>query len=285
MTDKANPKLRLKKATGWFPAGDAFLQAMTVLPDGPFKLFVFLCLNADRQTASCQSSYQRLAAGIGKSRHTVESYLAELKAKGFCTVVGSRIPYVGSTIRIADEYWPFVTAGNGFGPHGGESYVDSVRRLFTSLGCTTGRFGPSEERLAGDFERKGIPLAVIEDAMMIGACRKYVSWLNSGPSAPIASLHYFEAIIEEVQQRPFPSGYREYMRQQVEKLARLHAERDEKTRVTTSAARRLAQHRQIQPPHERRDDADHPPRIRASMNGSPRPEMEDQKIAIGAKNS
>ena len=92
-----------------------------------------------------------------------------------------------------------------------------------ALGCTTGRFGPTEERLAEDFERKGIPLEVIEDAMMVGACRKYVSWLNSGPSAPIASLHYFDAIIEEVLERPFPPGYREYMQQQVEKLARLHA--------------------------------------------------------------
>jgi len=208
MTDKTNPKLRLKKATGWFPAGDEFLKAMTVLSDGPFKLFVFLCLSADRQTAICQSSYQRLAAGIGKSRHTAEAYVAEMRAKGICTVIGNRNPYVGSTIRIADEYWPFVRAGNDSGSDSGESYVDSVRKLFTSLGCTTGRFGPSEERLAGDFERKGIPLVVIEDAMIVGACRKYVSWLNSGPSAPIASLHYFEAIIEEVQERPFPPGYR-----------------------------------------------------------------------------
>ncbi|NTU64254.1 MAG: hypothetical protein HGB05_12845 [Chloroflexi bacterium] len=42
MTDNTNPKLRLKKATGWFPAGDGFLKAITILPDGPFKLFVFL---------------------------------------------------------------------------------------------------------------------------------------------------------------------------------------------------------------------------------------------------
>ena len=86
MTDTANAKLKLKKATGWFPAGDGFLKAMTVLADGPFKVFVYLCLKSDRQTASCQSSYQRLAAGVGKSRHTVEAYVAELKAKGLCTV-------------------------------------------------------------------------------------------------------------------------------------------------------------------------------------------------------
>lgn len=228
MTDKANPKLKLKKATGWFPAGDGFLKAMAVLADGPFKVFVYLCLKADRQSASCQSSYQRLAAGIGKSRHTIEAYVSELKAKGLCTVVTSRIPYVGSTIRIADEYWPFVPAGDDPGPDSSESYVDSVRKLFMALGCTSGRFGPADERLAEDFEQKGISLGVIEDAMMVGACRKYVSWLNNGPSAPIASLHYFDAIIEEVLERPFPPGYREYMQLQVGKLARLHAARTEK---------------------------------------------------------
>lgn len=228
MTDRANPKLKLKKATGWFPAGDGFFKAMTVLADGPFKVFVYLCLKADRQTATCQSSYQRLAAGVGKSRHTVEAYVAELKAKGLCTVVTSRIPYVGSTIRITDQYWPFITTGNDSGPDSSESYVASVRRLFMTLGCTSGRFGTTEERLAEDFERKGIPLGVIEDAMMVGVCRKYVSWLNNGPSAPIASLHYFDAIIEEVLERPFPTGYREYMQMQVEKLARLHSGKAEK---------------------------------------------------------
>ncbi len=227
MTDKTNPKLRLKKATGWFPAGDGFLKAMVVLPDGPFKLFVFLCLNADRQTAIYQSSYHRLATGIGKSRHTVEAYVAELKAKGICTILTSRIPYVGSIIRIADEYWPFVATGDGPGSRGAEPYVDSVRKLFIALGCTTGRFGSSDEQLAADLERKGIPIEVIEDAMLVGACRKYVSWLNSGSTAPIASLHYFEAILEEVIERPFPPGYREYMRQQVEKLAKIRAARAE----------------------------------------------------------
>ena len=162
MTNTSNPKLRLKKTSGWFPAGDGFLKAMTVLGDGPFKLFVFLCLIADRQTATCQSSHQRLAAGIGKSRHTVEVYVAELKAKGLCTVVTSPVPDVGSTIRIADEYWPFVTAGDDPGPDSSESYVDSVRKLFMALSCTSGRFGPAEERLAEDFEQKGIPLGVID---------------------------------------------------------------------------------------------------------------------------
>lgn len=49
-----------------------------------------------------------------------------------------------------------------------------------------------------------------------------------GPSAPIASLHSFDPILEEVMELPFPAGYREYMNLQVEKLAKLHAARIEK---------------------------------------------------------
>ena len=87
-----------------------------------------------QQPRGGRSTDYRLAAGIGESRHTVEAYVAELKAKGLCTVVTSRIPYVGSTIRIADEYWPFVTTGDDPGPDSGESYVDSGRKLFMSFG-------------------------------------------------------------------------------------------------------------------------------------------------------
>jgi hypothetical protein len=256
MTDRANPRLQLKKASGWFPAGDGFLQAMKVLSDGAFKLFVFLCLNADRQTASLQSSYERLAAGIGKSRHTAEVYAAELKDKGFCTVVSSHITYVGSIFRIADKYWPFVTSGNGSTPDEEESYVGSVRKRFMTLGCATGRFSPPDEQLARDLEQKGIPLAVVEDAMLIGACRKYVSWLNSGPSAPIASLHYFEPIIEEVMERPFPTGYRDYMRLQVDKLARLHAERVTSDGIPDRALSAATAEQEDPAIQRRRDDDD-----------------------------
>ena len=286
MTDKANSKLQLKKPGGWFPAGDGFLQAMKVLSDGPFKLFVFLCLKADRHSASCQATYQQLAVVIGRSRKTAETYVAELRDKGVCTVVVSHIPYVGTTFRIADDYWPFVTSRCVLTPDEKESYVGSVRKRFLTLGCTTGHFSPSDERLAGSFEQKGIPLTVIEDAMLIGACRKYVSWLNSGPSAPIASLHYFEPIIEEVVERPFPPGYRDYMQLQVDKLAGLHAERAEGKVGQDLCASAAGEEHTDPDKHRRRDDVD--PTSWIEQETEEEKELEtsktDQKIAMGAKN-
>ena len=212
-------RLRLKKPNGWFPAGEGFLQAMTQLSGGAFKLFVFLCLNADRQTAAYTVSRRSLASAIGKSKPATEEYIAELKNKGFCSIRPSRIPYVGTSFRICDKYWPYQIANGNIVEEGSGDYVNAVRDLFLGLGCTSGRFGPPEAGQARNLEKRGISLQEMEDAMIVGACRKYVSWLSSGPSDPIASLHYFESLIEEIRERPFPPGYRDYLRMEVKKLA------------------------------------------------------------------
>jgi hypothetical protein len=213
-------RLRLKKPNGWFPAGEGFLQAMTQLSGGAFKLFVFLCLNADRQTAAYTVSQRSLASAIGKSKPATEEYIAELKTKGFCSVHPSRIPYVGTNFRIQDRYWPYQSPNGNPAEEDSGDYVNAVRNLFLSLGCTSGRFGPLEAGQAHNLEKRRVSLQELEDAMIVGACRKYASWLSNGPSDPIASLHYFESLIEEIRERPFPPGYRDYMRMEVRKLAR-----------------------------------------------------------------
>jgi len=40
------PRLRLKHATGWFAAGREVTEAMTLLSDAAFKVFLWLCLHA-----------------------------------------------------------------------------------------------------------------------------------------------------------------------------------------------------------------------------------------------
>jgi len=55
--------------------------------------------------------------------------------------------------------------------------------------------------------RRGIPVAVIEEAMLMGACRKYTSWFEGRAPEPIRSLAYFGQLIAEIQEKPFPPGY------------------------------------------------------------------------------
>jgi len=39
------PRLRLKRSSGWFAAGQEVATALPMLSDAAFKLYVFLCLN------------------------------------------------------------------------------------------------------------------------------------------------------------------------------------------------------------------------------------------------
>jgi hypothetical protein len=131
------------------------------------------------------------------------------------------------------------SSNSGSDEEASNGYVDAVRNLFLGLGCTSGRFGPPEVSQAHHLEKRAISLQELEDAMIVGACRKYVSWLSNGPSDPIATLHYFEPLIEEIRERPFPPGYRDYLRMEVKKLAeqwKRSREQDRQPRIPPDSA-------------------------------------------------
>ena len=209
--------LRLKKTSSWFAAGEGFLKAMSILSDGAFKLFVFVCLKADRHSATFRARTDQLAHALRKPPGAVESCMAEMVAKKVCSVVSDN-PLV---FRIEDEFWPYDNGrGHAFPGQCTSDYVAAVRRLFLDLGCTTGRFGTSEEVQVKNLEKRGVPLDIVRDAMMVGASRKYVSWLNNGYSEPISSMAYFESVIDELLRCPPPAGYREYLPMELQRLAR-----------------------------------------------------------------
>lgn len=226
MTDRVHPptneRLRLKQATGWFAAGGAFRQALSLLSDGAFRLFAYLCLEADRRTGRIQSTHQQLAAALGKSKRAVGTYVAELQARGVCQVTAGRNQFAGSIFEISDCYWPYHRAAADR-PKSVEqkSYVASVREYFLALGCGSGKFGSAEVAAAQDLYRRGIPLGVIQDAMLMGACRKYTSWFEGRAPEPIGTLAYFESLIAEVQEKPFPPGYSAYLREKVKQFGDL----------------------------------------------------------------
>jgi hypothetical protein len=64
-----------------------------------------------------------------------------------------------------------------------------------------------------------VALQVVDDALLIGDCRKYASWLEGRESAPIGSLKYFSSVIAEVRSQPVAPGYKAYLRGKRQKLA------------------------------------------------------------------
>ncbi len=228
--DRDDRALSLKERSGWFAAGDSFGLALETLPDGAFKLFAHLCLEADRRTGRHEAVQSELARRIGKSRRIVGKYIDELEHRGVCTIRRGRNQFTRACFEITDRYWPYHRARD-LEPDAGDerdAFVDAIRDSFISLGCTTGKFCSRDASLARDWQQRGIPLNTILDALLMGACRKYSSWLNRVPTEPIGSLRYFESVVTEMRERPLPAGYGEYLRKKVAQFAAAWAKRSDK---------------------------------------------------------
>jgi hypothetical protein len=207
--------LVLKESSGWFAAGSSFQRAIPLLSDGAFKMFAYICLEADRRTGRYEAVQTELASALRKSRRIVGKYIRELERQGVCSVRDGKNQYARTCFEIRDEYWPYTRITDGTLRN---AYVDSIRDTFVSLGCTTGKFTTRDAQIAEQFQRSQIPLECVKDALLMGACRKLISLLNGCSGEPVASLAYFENLIEEIRERPIPADYREYLRKKAEQL-------------------------------------------------------------------
>lgn len=288
--------LALKEASGWFAAGESFRCALTALSDGAFKLFAYVCLQADRRTGRLLITQTELAQALGKSRRIIGAYVAELQAQGVCCVRTGRNQFARTVFEVSDAYWPYerrhqIETEPSLSTHqGGEKggyqnidpreivdpgasqeaifstgsaqavgtrpkgdtdkcatdsaaanrndshqpeilaavdhrisadeshYIEAVRRTFLSLGCTRGVFRTTDDATARRLHARGIPLSAVHDALALGALRKYRSWLEGGAGEAIATLRYFEPIVEEVINKPLPPGYDQYLRDKLQKF-------------------------------------------------------------------
>jgi len=135
-----NERLSLKEATGWFAAGAAFRKALASLSDGAFRLFAFLCLEADRRTGRFRTTHKELAVALGKSKRVIGVYVAELEAEGICLVKPGKNQFAGTIFEISDDYWPYRRAASTLELPEQQAYVDAVRECFLALGCGSGKF-------------------------------------------------------------------------------------------------------------------------------------------------
>lgn len=158
-----NERLSLKEPTGWFAAGQGFRKALALLSDGAFKLYVYLCLEADRRTGRFQITHKELAKALGKSKRVIGTYVAELEAEGICSVKAGKNQFDGTTLEISDDFWPYHRAANCPELPEQQAYVESVRECFLALGCGSGKFDAAETAATRNMQKRGIPLAVITE--------------------------------------------------------------------------------------------------------------------------
>ena len=193
---------------------------MTLLSDGAFKLYVFLCLCADRSSARLEVDQSNIAKSLAKSRRSVIAYFEELCQQGICEVAFATNQHTRGVVKICDAFWPYVIQMPAVETEGAANYVKHLRMLFETRSCVVHEFAPADDKLAHSLFSDHVPIEHVERAFLLGCTRKYVSWLNGQASGPIASFGYFRAIVDEVAQMDTSPEYWRYISESLDKYER-----------------------------------------------------------------
>jgi len=206
----ATSRLQLKQPTGWFAAGQEVECALTLLSDVTFKLFVWLCLHAERSRGALSITPPELAKLLGKTESDIHLALEELQRQGV-GVLGDGI------IQISPRFWPYQRDSDPATSDESRPYVEQVKPFFLQRRCVQSSFTAADEKLARSLYGRGVSLIQVERAILLGALRKYATILHNGRGTPITSLYYFTQLFDEVQQE-ISTQYWRYVADKVKTL-------------------------------------------------------------------
>jgi hypothetical protein len=205
-------RLTLKNPRGWFAAGAEVEKAMTVLSDGAFRLFVYLCLNARRDNGVLENSLTQLADNAGRGKNSIRKYLREMADAGICRFRFSHNPMGEGCIEIKEAFWPYVKTHEEIPAGEAETYVNEIKKMLKDRPCVRAHLSAADEIQIRNWFDSGIDLQLIGQAILLGCIRKYVSWRNNQSRSFINSLSYFQPIIEELKEQEMDEEYWSYVR-------------------------------------------------------------------------
>jgi hypothetical protein len=100
-----------------------------------------------------------------------------------------------------------------------ESYVGTILSLYQKLPETPTRASSRDCLCAYQLQQRGVPLALIESAFLLGSLRRLLRPPGALPLPPIRCLAYFEPVVEELLHTPIPDSYIEYLRHKMQPFA------------------------------------------------------------------
>lgn len=212
-------RLTLKHPAGFFAAGREMNDALKLLSDGAFKIYVYVCLQADRRTAQLRFRMAELAQATGHSTRSLTSYLEELRSTEVAVVYRAANQHELGRIEICDCFWPYVKPMIAYREDPEQAlYVARVRSLFLEPACVSSVFSAADEKLAAEWYRAGVPLDHVHRAILMGCARKYVALFNNTGGSRITSLQYFAGIVQEVAALEMSLDYWRYLAARMRKM-------------------------------------------------------------------
>jgi hypothetical protein len=218
--------LRLKNARNWFAAGMEVQQAIDILTDGAFKVFMHVCLNAERTTGILHTTQVELARNLKKSNGTIRKHLLEMENSGISRNNFSCSPRTRGSVHIAPTYWPYESTAECQTVDGAGRFVSEIRTMLQERACVRQGFSTADEVLARQWFHDAVPLEQIRQAILLGCARKYVAWRNNpAPHGPICTLRYFEPLLEEIAQQKLAPDYWQFLRSRIQRHEKLWIEK------------------------------------------------------------
>ena len=214
----SNETLILKNPRGWFAAGAEVQKAMGLLSDGAFRLFIYLCLNARRDSGVLEGSLTQLAKNVKRTQHTVRLYLREMESAGICRSRFGHSPLGDGAVEINEDFWPYQRSAQASPDDASTEFVTTIRKMLQARACINTSLSAADEILAREWFDRGISLDLIEQSILIGCIRKYVSWRDNQTRTMIGSLKYFQPMLEEVKNMKAHSEYWAYLRYRLTRM-------------------------------------------------------------------
>jgi len=96
--------------------------------------------------------------------------------------------------------------------HSEEEYVRHVLHAYRQTPGTTGTVRRSDRTLAAHLYERGVPVTVVENALVLAAARRMIRPPGAMPLATVRSLAYFVPVIDEVLQLRISPEYFAHLR-------------------------------------------------------------------------
>lgn len=101
--------------------------------------------------------------------------------------------------------------------------IEYVRRVLVAYRATPGTCGAirkPDRAFALQLHDRGVPLAVVENALVLACARRLARPVDAPPLGVIRSLAYFAPVIDEVLELRVDDAYFQHLRSRLARLAR-----------------------------------------------------------------
>lgn len=99
------------------------------------------------------------------------------------------------------------------------SYVREILELYRNTPGTSGSARRADHHLAAILAQRRVPLDTIRTALLLATARRASRPPDAPPLRPIATLHYFLPVIDELIDQPLDPAYLRYLYSRLSDLA------------------------------------------------------------------